>query len=74
MIAVGSETGLAVDDVEALTDLGGVVVIQAKGRLQSGTQPTSAFAEAVIKSFASSSRVCLLAIAPDKWMRDWTCW
>lgn len=47
LVAVGGETGLAVDDVGAVTDRDGLVVIQAKGRLVLSTQRTSAFADAV---------------------------
>jgi hypothetical protein len=47
LIALGGETGLAVDDVGALTDRDGVVVIQAKGRLQLSTKRASAFGGAV---------------------------
>lgn len=47
VIALGGETGLAVDDVGALTDRDGLLAIQAKGRLQLSTQRTSAFRGAV---------------------------
>lgn len=39
--AVGVETALAVDDVAALADDGGVIVIQAKGGLQLRREPSS---------------------------------
>lgn len=47
LIALGGETGLAVDDVGALTDRDGIVVIQAKGGLQLSKLRTSEFARAV---------------------------
>jgi hypothetical protein len=47
LVAVGGETGFPVDDVGALTESNGLVVIQAKGRLVVSSQRTSAFAEAV---------------------------
>jgi hypothetical protein len=47
LIAVGEETGLAVDDVAALTDRDGFIVIQAKGRLRLSKRRTSEFAKAV---------------------------
>jgi hypothetical protein len=47
LIALGGETGLAVDDVGALTDRDGLLLIQAKGRLQLSSRPTSEFARAV---------------------------
>ena len=47
LIAVGGETGLAVDDVAGLTDREGFILIQAKGRLQMSNRRTSEFAKAV---------------------------
>jgi hypothetical protein len=47
LVAVGGETGLPVDDVGALTDSNGFVVIQAKGRLTLSRQRTAALADAV---------------------------
>ncbi len=47
ILAVGGETGLDVDDVGAVTDRGGFLVVQAKGSLRLSGQPTSAFGQAV---------------------------
>jgi hypothetical protein len=45
--AVGGDTGMAMDDVGALSDRGGLVAIQAKGGLTLDTRPTSPLAAAV---------------------------
>ena len=45
--AVGGDTGMAMDDVGALTDRGGLLALQAKGRLQLDQRPTSPLAAAV---------------------------
>lgn len=47
LVALGGETGLAVDDVGGLTDQDGLLAIQAKGRLHLATQETSALRAAV---------------------------
>lgn len=47
VVALGGETGLAVDDVGAITDRGGFLVVQAKGSLRLTAQRTGAFAQAV---------------------------
>lgn len=50
--AVGSDTGLAMDDVGVLTDRGGVLAIQAKGRLKLEKTEASALAEAIEQAVA----------------------
>ncbi|MDP9386848.1 MAG: hypothetical protein M3Q48_02690 [Actinomycetota bacterium] len=47
LVAVGGETGLEVDDVGAITDRGGFLVVQAKGALRLTSQRTGAFGEAI---------------------------
>lgn len=47
IVAVGGETGLDVDDVGAITDRDGFLVVQAKGSLRLERKRTGAFGQAV---------------------------